>query len=66
MLIGVIQTGLTVFMCISVSVINANHGPVAQEFSKKGCPISLRAMLWLQMLGVEIDDVVSQISHNLV
>lgn len=38
-------------------VINANHGPVAQEFSKKGCPISLRAMLWLQMLGVEIDDV---------
>ncbi|XP_076117088.1 TBC1 domain family member 19-like isoform X1 [Mytilus galloprovincialis] len=38
-------------------VVNANHGPVAQEFSKKGCPSGLRATLWAQMLCVEVDDV---------
>ncbi|CAG2255257.1 TBC1 domain family member 19 [Mytilus edulis] len=38
-------------------IVNANHGPVAQEFSKKGCPSGLRATLWAQMLCVEVDDV---------
>lgn len=38
-------------------VVNANHGPLAQEYSKKGCPTNLRATLWSQMLCVEVDDV---------
>ncbi|XP_064608435.1 TBC1 domain family member 19-like [Liolophura sinensis] len=37
-------------------VIN-KHSPLSQEFSKKGCPVSLRAVLWRQMLGVEVTDV---------
>ncbi|XP_060080026.1 TBC1 domain family member 19-like [Ylistrum balloti] len=43
-------------MKVGKKVINACHGPLAQEFSKKGCPTSLRASLWCQMLGVEIDE----------
>ncbi|XP_071087662.1 TBC1 domain family member 19-like isoform X1 [Haliotis cracherodii] len=39
------------------NVIKANHGPLAQEYAKKGCPVSLRGDLWCQMLVVEVDDV---------
>ncbi|KAK3100088.1 hypothetical protein FSP39_014568 [Pinctada imbricata] len=38
-------------------VIAANHGPIAQEFSKKGCPTSLREHLWRQILCIELDEV---------
>lgn len=38
-------------------VINTNHGPLAQEFSKKGCPTSMRATLWCQILAIEVDEI---------
>ncbi|XP_070197839.1 TBC1 domain family member 19-like isoform X2 [Littorina saxatilis] len=38
-------------------VLAANHAPVAREFSKKGCPDSMRGEMWCQMLGVEVDEV---------
>lgn len=41
------------------SVIANDHGPLAQEYSKKGCPVSLRAELWCQMLGIYLDEFVS-------
>lgn len=37
-------------------VIAGDHGPLAQEYAKKGCPISLRAELWCQILGIELDE----------
>ncbi|CAG5120893.1 unnamed protein product, partial [Candidula unifasciata] len=38
-------------------VLAANHAPVSREFSKKGCPISMRAELWCQILGIELTSV---------
>ncbi|CAL1539772.1 unnamed protein product [Lymnaea stagnalis] len=38
-------------------VLAANHAPITREFSKKGCPISMRAELWCQILGVELTKV---------
>jgi len=35
------------------------HGPVAQEFAKKGCPITYRVDLWKHILCVHVDDIVS-------
>ena len=47
-------------MPVSVlSVVEMEHGPVAQEFAKKGCPITYRVDLWKQILGVQVDDIVS-------
>lgn len=40
-------------------VLAANHAPISREFSKKGCPVSMRAELWCQILGVELTNVVS-------
>ena len=40
-------------------MIAKNHAPLSREFSKRGCPISLRAQLWKQMLGVAIEEVVN-------
>ena len=40
------------------SVLAASHALVAREFSKKGCPTSMRGELWCQMMGVEVDEVV--------
>lgn len=37
-------------------VIAAGHGPLAQEYAKKGCPISLRAELWFLILGLDLDE----------
>lgn len=37
-------------------VITANHAPLSQEYAKKGCPVSLRADLWKQILGIELDE----------
>lgn len=38
-------------------VLAAKHAPISREFSKKGCPVSMRAELWCHMLGVELDQV---------
>ena len=46
------------FLCFPFTVISANHGPLAQEFSKKGCPTSMRATLWCQILAIEVDEIV--------
>ncbi|GAB1609756.1 TBC1 domain family member 19-like [Argonauta hians] len=35
-------------------VIALGLTPVSQEYSKKGCPVSLRRTLWRQMLGLDI------------
>ncbi|WAQ99539.1 TBC19-like protein [Mya arenaria] len=43
-------------MKLGRKVITADHGPLAQEYAKKGCPISLRGDLWCQILGVIIDE----------
>ncbi len=41
------------------SVLGVNHSPLAQEFSKKGIPVSYRGKLWCQIFNVDVDDVVS-------
>ncbi|KAJ8298134.1 hypothetical protein KUTeg_024665 [Tegillarca granosa] len=38
-------------------VLAANHGPLSQEFAKKGCPMSQRASIWSQILSIELDEV---------
>ncbi|XP_041368917.1 TBC1 domain family member 19-like [Gigantopelta aegis] len=38
-------------------VLAACHGPLTQEYAKKGCPVSLRGDLWCQMLGIEVQDI---------
>lgn len=38
-------------------VIAERLAPVSQEYSKRGCPISLRATLWCQMLGINLDNM---------
>ncbi|XP_013072479.2 TBC1 domain family member 19-like isoform X1 [Biomphalaria glabrata] len=38
-------------------VIAANHAPTAREYSKRGCPVSMRADLWCQILGVDLQNV---------
>ena len=40
-------------------MIAAQHSPIAQEFAKKGTPVSYRGQIWCQVLNVHIDDVVS-------
>ncbi|XP_014787246.1 TBC1 domain family member 19 [Octopus bimaculoides] len=37
-------------------VIALGLTPVSQEYSKKGCPVSLRRILWSQMLGLDISN----------
>ncbi|CAH1389958.1 unnamed protein product [Nezara viridula] len=37
-------------------VLETNHAPVTQEYLKKGCPRSLRATMWVQVLGVEVKE----------
>lgn len=44
-------------MCLSSKVLAANHGPLSQEFAKKGCPMSQRASIWSQILSIELDEV---------
>ena len=48
-----------------VSVIAAQQSPLAQEFAKKGSPVSYRGQIWCQILNVNIDDVVSMGNHSL-
>ena len=50
------------FTCtyIDFTVLTANHAPLSQEYAKKGCPVSLRAELWCQILGVDLDEFVSK------
>ncbi|RDD43585.1 TBC1 domain family member 19 [Trichoplax sp. H2] len=38
-------------------VVEKNHAPLSREFSKRGCPRSLRGQLWKQMLGVSLEEV---------
>ncbi|XP_074650337.1 TBC1 domain family member 19-like [Tubulanus polymorphus] len=42
---------------LAKKVIAHNHGPVAQEFAKKGCNTSHRAEIWSQILGVTVDEI---------
>ncbi|XP_068249236.1 TBC1 domain family member 19 [Palaemon carinicauda] len=37
-------------------VVERNHGPLSKEFCKTGCPPGLRAVLWHQVLGLEITE----------
>lgn len=37
-------------------VLASGSAPAAQEYSKKGCPISLRADLWNNILGISVDE----------
>ena len=39
-------------------MIIAGHAPIAQEYAKKGVPLSYRAKIWTQILNVNVDDVV--------
>nr|XP_006814716.1 PREDICTED: LOW QUALITY PROTEIN: TBC1 domain family member 19-like [Saccoglossus kowalevskii] len=38
-------------------VLQAGHSPLAQQFSKEGCPATQRCDLWAQILGVTSDDI---------
>lgn len=42
---------------LACGVLGAQRSALAQEFAKKGCPLSQRGALWCQMLGVDVDDV---------
>ncbi|KAK3593571.1 hypothetical protein CHS0354_018659 [Potamilus streckersoni] len=44
-------------MKLGRKVIAANHGPLSQEYAKKGCPFSLRAEIWTQIMGINTDDL---------
>lgn len=44
-------------------VIAATHSPLAQEYAKKGCPVSNRGQIWCHILNVHVDDVVSTSFH---
>lgn len=35
-------------------MIANKHAPTAQEFLKRGCPRSLRGLVWSQVLGSEV------------
>ena len=40
-------------------VLGQSHAPLAQEYAKKGVPLSYRAKIWTQILNVSVDDIVS-------
>jgi len=44
---------------IAVALSSAINGSpaAAQEFAKRGCPLSWRAMIWRRILGVRVDDI---------
>lgn len=43
-------------------VLEYDHAPVTQEYLKRGAPRSLRAQLWIQVLGVDVKANVSYFS----
>ncbi|XP_042871283.1 TBC1 domain family member 19-like [Penaeus japonicus] len=43
-------------LIIGQKVVEKNHGPLSKEFCKTGCPAGLRAVLWHQVLGLEVTD----------
>jgi hypothetical protein len=39
------------------SSLTSHASPAAvQEFAKRGCPVSYRAIIWRQILGIVVDD----------
>jgi len=44
---------------IAIALSNAVNGSPAgaQEFAKRGCPLSWRSMIWRRILGVRVDDI---------
>ncbi|XP_013412798.1 TBC1 domain family member 19-like isoform X2 [Lingula anatina] len=42
---------------LAKKVLNNKHSPLSQEFLKKGAPPGVRAELWRQTLGVEVDQI---------
>ena len=47
------------YVCFFRKVLGQNHAPLAQEYAKKGVPLSYRAKIWTQILNVSVDDIVS-------
>ena len=50
---------------LHVTVVGVNHAPLAQEYSKKGVPMSYRGKLWAQILNVIVGDVVCYFNYFL-
>lgn len=42
---------------LAAIVIQGHQHALAQEFAKKGCPLSYRSALWCQILGIEVEDI---------
>lgn len=42
---------------LACSIIQVQQIALAQEFAKKGCPISHRSAIWCQILGIEVEDI---------
>ena len=43
---------------MTATVVEKNHGPLSRELLKQGCPTGLRAVIWRQVLGLDITDKV--------
>ena len=45
--------------CVISTVIQHGSTPAARQFAKYGCPPGLRGNMWKLILGLEVDDMVS-------
>jgi len=46
------------------TVIQHGSTPAARQFAKYGCPPGLRGDMWKLILGLEVDDMVSNGNHT--
>ena len=45
-------------------MIQHGSAPAARQYAKWGCPAGLRGEVWKIILGLEVDDMVSNRNHN--
>ncbi len=50
---------------LAKKVLQSALSPLAQEFCKKGCPLTYRAEMWCQILGIELADIDSMYYEQL-
>lgn len=50
--------------CVISTVIQHGSTPAARQFAKYGCPPGLRGDVWKLILGLEVDDMVSNVNHT--
>ena len=53
-----------IFDCVISTVIQHGSTPAARQFAKYGCPPGLRGDMWKLILGLEVDDMVSNGNHT--